>query len=115
MVTNARSGTSYRTVRPRGEVSDCGKPRTGPTAHEGDSGSQEKLRLISAERGQYDEPTTLLAVGRPLTVERSASARLDARLDTAYDEVAEAKVAHDEAVEDLRRVQQEEGADDGQR
>lgn len=72
--------------------------------------ARERLRLLSEERGQYDEPSLLLS-----PTARSQGARLDARLDTAYDEVADAKVAYEDAMDQLRRVQREEGANNGER
>lgn len=71
--------------------------------------AREKLQMFSDERGQYDEPLTAVRLAVPLTAERAAAARLDARLDAAYDEVAEANVDFDDAVANLRRVRAEEG------
>ncbi|MBA2738674.1 MAG: helix-turn-helix transcriptional regulator, partial [Nocardioidaceae bacterium] len=75
--------------------------------------AQEKLRLVSIEHATLDEGPALLAL--PGTPERSRGARLDRRLDTAYDEVADAKVASDEAQAELRWVRDEEGVSDGER
>jgi transcriptional regulator with XRE-family HTH domain len=72
--------------------------------------AQEKLRQLSEERGRYDEPDQLLKVATPATPEKARSARLDRLLDVAYDEVAEAKVSYEDAVDRLRRVQREEGS-----
>ena len=73
--------------------------------------AQEKLRLVTIERAMLDEGPALFAEALP----GSRGARLDSRLDTAYDEVADAKVASEEAQAELLRVRDEEGVSDGER
>ncbi len=73
--------------------------------------AKSRLDLIADERGRLDDPMTLISVGRG---GQNQVERLDQRLDAAYDQVAEAKVAVEDAKRRLLQIQAEDGDRDGQ-
>lgn len=74
--------------------------------------AKAKLDQLTEERGLLDDPFTLLGAGR---AGDSHVDRLDRRLDAAYDQVAEAQVAFEDAKRWVLRVYAEEGDGDGER
>lgn len=73
--------------------------------------ARAKLETISRERGELDDPAVKPFFAGALTGKftTEGAARLDRRLDVAYDQVAEAEVALDDARADQQRVYTEEG------
>lgn len=74
--------------------------------------AKSRLDLLTEERGRLDDPMMLISAGHG---GQSRIDRLDQRLDAAYDQVAEAKVAFEDAKRRLLRIQAEDGDSDGQR
>jgi len=74
--------------------------------------AKEKLKAITDDLSELDRKAPSML---PLQPAHAKKLRLEARLDVAYDQVAEATVEADDAWTSLRRVWAEEGADDGER